>query len=285
MQKNEIKSDVCVIGGGLVGKTAALKLGLAGLEVTLCAPKPKSIDTRTTALLMQTVAFFEELKLWEKLSHKAYPLKTMRIVDGSNRLIRSPQTDFKSSEIDLEAFGYNLKNADISNVLDEAISELPNIIQIEGSVKTVDSNGNNEFISVETNTGLESIIASFVIGADGRNSIVRSEKSIASREWEYPQSAVVVNFKHEKSTQFTSTEFHTETGPFTIVPHSDYEAGLVWMEKPETVDYLLTLSTNEFERKMEEKMQSFLGKITLLNTPKSFPMKGLHQPRKSRTTL
>lgn len=275
MQKNEIKSDVCVIGGGLVGKTAALKLGLAGLEVTLCAPKPKSIDTRTTALLMQTVAFFEELKLWEKLSHKAFPLKTMRIVDGSNRLIRSPQTDFKSSEIDLEAFGYNLKNADISNVLDEAISELPNIIQIEGSVKTVVSNGNNELISVETNTGLESITASFVIGADGRNSIVRSEKSIASREWEYPQSAVVVNFKHEKSTQFTSTEFHTETGPFTVVPHSNYEAGLVWMEKPETVDYLLTLSTNEFERKMEEKTQSFLGKITLLNTPKSFPMKGL----------
>lgn len=275
MSNKEITTDICVIGGGLAGKTAALKLAQNGATVALCAPKETIVDTRTTALLMQTVRFFEELSVWEKLSQKAFPLKVMRIVDGSNRLIRTPQTDFKSSEIDLEAFGYNLKNADILEVLEEAISALPNIIHIEGVVTKIDSDANTKHIQVETDKGIQSVVTSFAVGADGRNSIVRTSKSIGAREWEYPQAAIVVNFKHEKSTHFTSTEFHTETGPFTIVPHSDYDAGLVWMEKPQNVEKLLTLSHSEFERTLENKMQSFLGKITLLNSPKSFPIKGL----------
>lgn len=275
MSNKEITSDICVIGAGLVGKTAALKLAQNGSTVTLCAPKTISPDTRTTALLMDTVRFFEELRLWGKISQKAFPLKIMRIVDGSNRLIRTPQTDFRSSEIDLEAFGYNLKNEDILEALDEAISALPNISQIEGSVTNINSQDSTETIHMETDDGMKTVITSFAVGADGRNSIVRTSKSVSAREWEYPQAAIVVNFKHEKSTQFTSTEFHTETGPFTIVPHSDHDAGLVWMETPENVEKLLSLSNQEFAKTMEVKMQSFLGKITLLNSPKSFPMKGL----------
>jgi 2-octaprenyl-6-methoxyphenol hydroxylase len=275
MSNKEITSDICVIGAGLVGKTAALKLAQNGSTVTLCAPKTVSPDTRTTALLMETVRFFEELGLWEKISQNAFPLKVMRIVDGSNRLIRTPQTDFKSSEIDLEAFGYNLKNEDILAALDEAISALPNISQIEGSVTDINSQDSTETIHMETDDGMKTVITSFAVGADGRNSILRTSKSVSAREWEYPQAAIVVNFKHEKSTQFTSTEFHTETGPFTIVPHSDHDAGLVWMETPENVEQLLSLSNPEFAKTMEAKMQSFLGKITLQNSPKSFPMKGL----------
>lgn len=275
MKNNNITSDICIIGGGLVGKTATLKLAQTGARVALCAPKETMVDTRTTALLMQTVAFFKELGIWEKLAKKAFPLKVMRIVDGSNRLIRSPQTDFKSSEIDLDAFGYNLKNSDILEVLEDAICELSNIIQIEGKVQSLASDGNSECINIETGNGLKTLTSSFIVGADGRNSIVRTSKSVDAREWEYPQSAIVVNFSHERSTQFTSTEFHTETGPFTIVPHSNHEAGLVWLEKPETAESLLALPKAGLERKLEDKMQSFLGKVTLLNTPKSFPMKGL----------
>ena len=275
MSKNEVKTDICIIGGGLVGKTAALKLAQNGSKVILCAPKAETTDTRTTALLMQTVAFFDELGLWKKLSEKAFPLKVMRIVDGTNRLIRSPQTDFKSSEIDLEAFGYNLKNTDILKALEYSISELTNINQIEGTVQAISNDSNDECVHIKTDNGVKTLKTGFVVGADGRNSIVRESKSVDARAWEYPQTAIVVNFKHERSTQYTSTEFHTETGPFTIVPHSDHDAGLVWMEKTENVNNLISLPAKDFEQIMEQKMQSFLGKITLLNSPKSFPIKGL----------
>jgi len=275
MQQSEVKSDLCIIGGGLVGKTAALSLARSGSTVILCAPKSTVTDQRTTALLMKTVAFFENLEVWDQLSKCAFPLKTMRIVDGTNRLIRAPQTDFHASEIDLDAFGYNLKNSDILKVLNKKISEHSNITQIDGVVKSIKTHGAHELLSIETAEDKIEVVTSFIVGADGRNSIVRSNKETTVREWQYPQSALVLDFKHERSTQFTSTEFHTESGPFTIVPHSNDQAGLVWMEKPEIVETLLSMSKQEMEQTIEKKMQSFLGKISLITKPQSFPLKGM----------
>lgn len=275
MSKNEITTDICIIGGGLVGLSAALKLAQSGTNITLCAPKETYKDTRTTAFLMQTVNFFKELGLWDELEQKAFPLKTMRIVDGTNRLIRAPQTDFRASEIDLDAFGYNLKNSDTLKALNEIIETYDNIRVIEGVTKSVETKDSKEHLIVQNGNKTFRIIANFVVGADGRNSTVRNSKNIEVREWQYPQSALVLDFEHERSTQFTSTEFHTEYGPFTIVPQSHNKAGLVWMEKPERVEELLLLSKEAMETALETKMQSFLGKITLKSTPQSFPLKGL----------
>ena len=275
MLKNQIKTDICIIGGGMAGLAATLKLAQMSAEVTLCAPKQMSSDKRTTALLMQTVAFFKELGIWSKIEQKAFPLKTMRIIDGTNRLIRTPQTDFKASEIELEAFGYNVKNSDILEIMENEIKEYSNITQIEGIVETIEATDNRELVTIKTNDGLSHVSAGFIVGADGRNSIIRTSRNIKVREWQYPQTAIVLDFNHERSTEFASTEFHTESGPFTIVPHSHYQAGLVWMEKPDNVAEILTQSKQELQLTLEKKMQSYLGKITLLTEPQSFPIKGL----------
>ncbi len=272
MSKNNITTDICVIGGGLVGLTTAFKLASNATDVTLCAPEQSLDDPRTTAFLMHTVQFYEKIGLWEELKIKAFPLKTMRIIDDTKRLIRTPQVDFHASEIDLEAFGYNLRNQDVLDSLNATIDKTENIKRINSIVEDITSINGKEHITLQS---CQTIVAGFVIGADGGNSFVRQNKQITAREWEYPQTALVVDFKHEKSTQYTSTEFHTNSGPFTIVPHDHHKAGLVWMETPQTVKELLDLSNHEFELKIEQKMQSFLGKITLNSQPKSFPIKGL----------
>ena len=253
--------------------TSSLKLAESGSKVVLCSPKQSKKDPRTTALLMHSISFFEELGLWQPLSKNAFPLKTMRIVDGTNRLIRAPQTDFVAREIDLEAFGYNLRNQDIIEILQSRIDNHPNIVSIDGTTEDLVTKDGKEVLSVKTKDGFTTISAGFVVGADGRNSFVRHKKEISVREWSYPQTALVVDFEHTRSSDFTSTEFHTEAGPFTVVPHSNNIAGLVWMEKPETVDELLNLSGEKLGLVLEQKMQSFLGKIKLISKPQSFPMK------------
>jgi len=275
MAKTEIKTDICVVGGGLAGLTAGIKLAEQGAHVTICAAKPMREDKRTTALLMKSIDFFRELGLWQSLEEKSFPLKTMRIVDGTNRLIRAPQTDFHAAEIDLEAFGYNLRNRDMLDAFTSRIAATSNIEILEGLVTTVESKEGQEIVNLSSSDSQIVITAGFVVGADGRDSIVRRQKQVSVRDWQYPQEAIVLDFDHERSTQFTSTEFHTEAGPFTIVPHSHKSAGLVWMEKPETVAKLLSQSKEEFEQTIEQKMQSYLGKITLRSTPQSYPMKGL----------
>ncbi len=271
---NSESFDIVVSGGGLVGKTAAIALAQAGWHVGICAPKTDWVDQRTTAFLWDTASFFETLGLWDILKTKAFPLKTMRIVDGTNRLFRAPQVDFSSSEIDLEAFGFNLKNSDILSAADEALAE-NHVTQIDGMLSEIIASDNGYELSVDQNGSPLKIKCGFLIGADGRDSTVRKTLFPGERKWSYPQQAFVVDFEHEHSTQFVSTEFHTETGPFTIVPHSHNRAGLVWLETPERVSEVISLDQAALEIVLEEKMQSFLGKISLASKPASFPIAGL----------
>ncbi|TGP14589.1 UbiH/UbiF family hydroxylase, partial [Mesorhizobium sp. M1D.F.Ca.ET.231.01.1.1] len=79
-------------------------------------------------------------------------------------------------------------------------------------------------------TGLS---ASLAVAADGRLSPAREAAGIRAFARPYPQSALVLNFGHRSDHGFVSTEFHTETGPFTHVPLPGRRSSLVWVVKPE----------------------------------------------------
>ncbi len=275
MSSRETRFDVIVVGSGLVGLTCALALSRQGLDVAICSPASMRKDTRTTALLMDSIRYLEKLDLWQYLAGSAYPLKTMRIVDGSNRLLRAPQTDFRASEIGLECFGYNVQNQAFADILEQHVVAEERITRVEGMARGISVSGNDMHVDVEADGDIAKYTAGFVVGADGGNSIVRRELGINTRQWEYPQSAIVFDFSHEHSSRGTSTEFHTETGPFTIVPRSEHMAGLVWLERPDQAEKTVAMEQTALENLLERKMQSFLGKITLQSPPRAFPMRGL----------
>ncbi|MGO7425480.1 FAD-binding protein, partial [Rhizobium ruizarguesonis] len=95
--------EVAVIGGGLAGMIAAIALARCGRSVALVAPIAPKEDRRTTALMDQSIRFLDRLALWEKLRPAAAPLTSMRIVDGTDRLLRAPTTTFRAAEVGLDA--------------------------------------------------------------------------------------------------------------------------------------------------------------------------------------
>jgi len=74
------------------------------------------------------------------------------------------------------------------------------------------------------------LAAALIVAADGRRSVIRAVVGIETTEWRYDQAALVVNFAHTLPHRDTSTEFHTETGPFTVVPLADQRSSLVWVD-------------------------------------------------------
>ena len=82
--------DIAVVGGGMAGSVAALSLARLGRRVALLAPPSTAEDKRTTALMDQSIRFMERLGLWGRIAPSAAALSTMRIVDGTNRLLRAP---------------------------------------------------------------------------------------------------------------------------------------------------------------------------------------------------
>ena len=97
------------------------------VPLTLAGPAPASEDRRTTALMTPVLGLLDSLGVLAGLKPKAAPLKVMRIVDATNRLIRGPVVTFRAAEIGEEHFGLNIPNRDLNAALEEVIQQQPAI--------------------------------------------------------------------------------------------------------------------------------------------------------------
>lgn len=268
--------DIAVVGNGLAGRIAAVALARLGYSIALVGPADLPADSRTTALMDQSIAFMEGLGIWDKLAGRAAALKVMQIIDGTGRLFRAPTVPFRASEIGLEAFGYNFPNAAALDALNDAISQAQGITRIDGRVAAAVFSDDAVLLTLESGDVIE---AGFVAAADGRKSPLRDAAGISVRRWSYPQTAVVLNFRHSLAHNNTSTEFHTPTGPFTQVPLPGDMSSLVWVQAPAEADAFLALPPDEMARRVEARMDSMLGKVTLERKTQGWPLSGMTASR------
>ncbi|MBA4797913.1 MAG: UbiH/UbiF family hydroxylase [Rhizobiales bacterium] len=264
--------DIAVIGAGPAGQIAAIAMARGGRRVVLVGPEPDGSDRRTTALMDQSLAMMERLGLWQDLKAQAAPLCVMQIIDGTKRLLRAPTVAFRSAEISLDAFGYNIPNSALVSALAAAVTAEPLITRKAVAAETIHIGTDAVTIGFD---GGEVLTAAFAIGADGRRSKTRDSAGVSVKTWSYPQTAVVMNFAHTLPHQNISTEFHTESGPFTQVPLPGLRSSLVWVVTPKEADRLTSLSTEQLSGEVEARMQSMLGKVTVEDGVQAWPLSGM----------
>ena len=107
------------------------------------------------------------------------------------------------------------------------------------------------------------IAARLVIGADGRRSLCRAAAGIESDGHAYPQTALTFNLAHTRPHHDTSTEFHTESGPFTLVPLPGERSSLVCVVEPAEAERIAALDDAALDDEIERRSHSILGKITV----------------------
>lgn len=260
--------DIIVVGAGPVGLAAALECHRRGFDVAIISPPRAGRDERTAALLAGSVDLLERLGAWGLLAAKA-PLRSLRIVDGTRRLIRAPEVTFHASEIGLPAFGYNVRNADLVDALEKGAGVIPRIVT---SVAAVASDSG--LVRLDLSSG-DTATARLVVAADGRRSTVRDSVGIGVREWRYDQSALVANLVHELPHGDTSTEFHTENGPFTLVPLSGHRSSLVWVDRPREVARRVAIDEATLAAEIEARSSSLLGAVRIDGPRQAFPLSGM----------
>ena len=264
--------DIAVVGGGLAGSMAALAAAAEGWSVAFIAPDPPGPDRRTTALLSESIALLDRLGIWQTVQSQSAALSTMRILDGTKRMFRAPPVSFRSSEIGMDAFGFNIPNAPLLAAARQRINQTAEITTIETLL--ADARDTETTVELTLADGTQ-LAADAVFGADGRKSRVREIAGISARHWSYNQTALVLNFAHTRPHHNISTEFHTEEGPFTQVPLPGNRSSLVWSMDPARIDDVLALPRADLNRRVEARMSSLLGEVEIDDGFQSYPMSGL----------
>lgn len=261
-------TEIAVVGGGPTGMTAALAAADCGFDVTLIAPDA-SHDPRTTALLMPAVDLLTHLGAWEGAEEDAAPLRTMRIVDATDRLPRAPEIAFDADEIDLDQFGFNVPNNALNGALCAAL-DARGVTRIDAVAHTIVPGA-----PVRLEAGDHTVLADFVIAADGSQSVVRDAVGIEARRWTYEQAAFVTTLSHERPHGDTSVEFHTAGGPFTLVPLPGDRCSLVWVGRPDEAERWAAMDPGPLAREIERRAHTMLGRMAVDGPRGVIPMEAM----------
>jgi 2-octaprenyl-6-methoxyphenol hydroxylase len=264
--KQSFNAEVAVVGGGPAGLVCAIALKAAGVETLLIAP-PAKPDHRTTALLCGSVVALDTLGAWQACLPHAAPLKKLRIVDDTRRLLRAPEVFFDAAEIGLDAFGYNIENRYLLAGLEARAAELklPRIAAPALAVKP-DADG----VTIDHADGR--VRVHLAVGADGARSLTRVAAGIATQRRGYPQTALTLNLAHARSHDDTSSEFHTESGPFTLVPLPGRRSSLVWVLDPARAAEFAAMNAAALSSETERHAHSLLGIMSVEPGRGVFPL-------------
>ncbi len=258
-----------ISGGGPAGLAAAILLAQEGVKTALISPAASPIDPRTTALMDPAIRLLRFCGVWDALSGECAPLKELHLVDDMGGYVSAPHVAFKSQELGLDAFGYNVPLALLIPAL-KARAVKVGVRFFEE--KAVDAQSLVEHITVTTESG-QALSAQVLLIADGAGSTLRQKLGFTVEVKSLNQMAMVTMFDHSGPHHNISTEFHKSHGPFTTVPMLGNRSSLVWMARPERIEVLMALDDSALAGEIQLESHGALGRISNLGPRKSFAMK------------
>lgn len=270
-------ADVLISGGGIAGLTLAALLGQSGVRVHIIEPAPPQPlneterSSRTIALMQSSLNVLKAVNLEEFCTQHGTKMEVMRLIDDSI-IGQDPITsEFDSFDIGQAFFSMNIPNSVLRAKLYEDVTAMDSVT-VHAPAKLVDylvRDGHH--VEAKLDNGSE-IHAPLIVGADGRQSLVRKLAGIKSTKKQYDQSAITCLINHSRAHNNTSTEFHRSGGPFALVPLQGNQSSVVWVEKTDQADALMKLPKDAFEAALQKATNDLLGGVTLETNPQSWPL-------------
>ena len=268
------KYDLLIVGGGMVGLTLALAVRkLSNLSVAIVDDtSPNELtaepDVRVSAINQASEQVFKNLDVWPlitNLRHKPY--QAMHIWDKA----AGGKLDFDADDVNKDNLGAIIENNVIRTALWQKAQQDSGIAFINQKIASIGVGENEVFASFE---GQMPIVASFIIGADGANSWLRSQLDMPLTFRDYDHHALVATVKTEQSLKPTAWQVFLPTGPLAFLPL--YEEGsysIVWSTNPNDAERLQGLTAEEFGKEITAASDGKLGQLTLASKRYSYPLK------------
>ncbi|MFO1123972.1 MAG: FAD-dependent monooxygenase [Methylocystis sp.] len=277
MATDNTASEILIAGAGATGLAAALAFSRAGFKTTLAGRIPPPLPGRTVALFEASVRFLDALGALERVRARGCAVEAIHMVDDTDQFLPVPELSLRAREIGLPALGVNVSNDDLVAILLDLCRDRPEIEIVNADIADYEFNSDGAVAILADGRRLK---ADFIVAADGRNSRARAVAGIDVKEWTYPQIALTMLLRHEFPHENISTEYHTRSGPFTLVPlpprdDAPHRSSLVWLMSVADARRRLAKPREELEYEIEDYAKSELGAMRIEGDVGQFRMGGM----------
>jgi 2-octaprenylphenol hydroxylase len=268
--------DVLIVGGGIVGLTAALAMAERDYTVAIIDGGSLKIDTskadqRVYAMNKASQNILTELGVWQHLdAARVAPYDKMYVWDG----VSGAHIDFNSRSVASSSLGTILEESVLKQALLQQIADQPTISLFPHSFVDEIHISDQEAKLSSTNKTWE---GQLLMIADGPDSPTRKKLNIELTSWSYNQNALVARVQTEKIHQGTAYQVFNPDGPLAFLPLSDpNHCSIVWSTDPKRAQNLMTLDKEEFNNQLTQAFGGRLGAVTLLSDRYQFPLHMRH---------
>jgi 2-octaprenyl-6-methoxyphenol hydroxylase len=251
-----VPTDIAIIGGGLVGYTAALAFAQGGYSVQLLEAKLPNVDQllqsegRAIALAHTSVILYQSLGLWPELSTLATPIKKIIISERHS----FGKCRINAADYDLNALGYIVPATHLFKTLFDALQNNPHIIlKAPFIVDNID----------------EQIDSKWIVACDGTQSFARQYFNISVTEKDYEQIALVANVTLSRPHEGIAYQRFTNKGVLALLPLQDSRmTSVLTLSKNEHN----TINPNEYFTLLQELLGKRIGLLSDLGEIFTYPL-------------
>lgn len=279
------RSDVIILGGGLVGLTLAVALDRHGLSTIVVDPADPekqvapSYDGRATAVSSSSWRMLEAIGVAERLEGETCAIRAIRVSDGlkpGGILFDAHEPGSGSGTGD--PLGIMVENRRLRAALRESALAAARVALLMPA-RPADIVRDADGVRVALADGRR-LAAPLLIGAEGRGSPAREAAGIPLAQWRYDHVAIVATITHERPHEQVAYEIFYPDGPFAILPMPAGDDGRarsasVWSVKARDAEPMLALPDAALAHEIEKRMGGFLGEVALAGPRWNFRL-GFH---------
>jgi 2-polyprenylphenol 6-hydroxylase len=272
--------DVVIIGGGMVGATLACGLANARLRVALLernAPPPPptgEYGLRVSALSLGSAAILQRLGAWARLNaERVCAVEQMHVWDASG----TGRIDFDAAAIGEPCLAYIVENDALSASLWEVVKASGCVRSYcPATISSIEFGDPYVLVGLDEGTVLRTRL---VVGADGANSVVRTQFGIGVRRLDYGQQAIVANVRTERPHAASAWQRFLPTGPVAFLPLANGCCSIVWSVDTALARRLAMLNDEAFMEALGEALDGRLGRVCATSERRMFALERLHAQR------